>query len=215
MAVHAKSVITPIPDDVALYTALTDREDYTYRIDSNGNPNPNGFTDYSSYWQAVDAAILTHYSTPRTLDGFIEALYSDIVISGVLPLPSIYGAHLMKLNDVRTAVQATSLGFYADIPVPPPLPPKVATAANLDALVASIQGAFAAEQAIYDSLQAACVGRSRGFVHRQLFEDVPITNTLTKVQLGNLIYGSAAGELGYKAASLVRPIGSAAPSYVP
>jgi len=221
MPVHAKSVLSPIPSDPALYTLLTDRENNCYTLTSTGVASTTGFADYSSYWSSVDAAIQAHFAAPRPWIGdFVPALYSYVVTSGITPPPSTHGAAAMGLGAVRAAVSATTVSYYNDLPYPaaPVVPPaKPPVPANLVALEASITQAITDEEAHFRGLISSMSAFVQGFVNKALFEDVVVPTSYTKPQLGNYIYGSATStELGYKAALPNFPgVSLTPPAYVP
>jgi len=222
MPIHASSVIsTQIQQfDPLLYTALTDQENYCYTTLNANIVAGQEVTTYQPEFQLLNDEMVLYLGISRTI-------MPDLVMSffgynmmhfmygtDYSQLPNLPISSLFNMNGEATAIKAGPVSYFAESSVLV-TPGNTFAVVKLPASTLAISAADAAEQSSLNAVNSSMSSVVKAQSSLLIFDDIaPIGGPPPKRDTGNLIFGSAAGQFGYKKYNTILNLGLTIPSYI-
>lgn len=220
MAVHPSSVIDTQIDtfDSALYTTITDKEEYCYDSstqtyqDATGTTQTAGVDEYQPFFQSLSDAIVAWLNTSRNFswDDYWQNYFSYIMMYKMYGTnPSLYSnlhADLVfDMDGYLSRIKNDPVDYYDDYYYDSKGTPTDETddesgAPNLEADTATVNGAVSVEETDLDGLASQCTDAVSGSVTKQLFQTIEPTGNgpYSKRDMWDFIFEGTSDDLNYK-----------------
>lgn len=210
MAVHAQSVIPTWINtwDSALYTKLTDQENWCYTGPTDTPVRTNDtFTNWSPIFTNLVTALTNWKNVNRQslISDFIPIAYSYNVLNFLYSTGSSANTTASKdsvfaMNGFPTTSKARATNYYNDLVIGTPN-----SSAKITADISTINAAAALESGVISSAKSTMQSLVSSHMSKSLFQDVPMTGNFPgKSGMASKIFI----DMGYKTVYQVLNVGT-------